>query len=172
MKTIQALIPLLPLLQTLLWIAFSLIIIIIFKKELSTIITTLEKSIKESKNLKIGPIEISDIKVNITELNHKISQLNDNIYEIFLLSMGPNMYNNLRKISSENFGSYKNLKNNSGLERELYYLRDIGYIEVPQIRELPEKGNNLSDYVKITELGKQFVFYRENYLKLKFKDLR
>ena len=168
MEIIQSLIPLL---QSLLWIIFSVIIIFVFKQELATIIKILEGKIKESKNLKIGPLEINDIKMHVDKLGHKISNLNDNIREIFLLSMGTNMYNNLRKIDSGNFGSYKNLKKDSGLQRELFYLRDIGYIDVSHIRELPEEGNNLSDYVKITELGKQFVFIRENFLKLKIKDL-
>jgi hypothetical protein len=76
--------------------------------------------------------------------------------------MGDAMYTNLKKIASGNFGHYK-IQKSSGLERELYYLRDIGYIAVNSISNLPKDGDNLSDYVKITKAGKQFVNLRESY---------
>jgi hypothetical protein len=51
---------------------------------------------------------------------------------------------------------------NDDLKRELYHLRDIGYITVKAIRKIPENGTNLSDYVKITDTGKLFVNLRES----------
>jgi hypothetical protein len=73
------------------------------------------------------------------------------------------MYFNLKKIASGNFGPYE-IAHWSGLQRELYYLRDIGYIEVDSVSKLPQKGDNLSDCVRITDLGRKFVELREAFL--------
>lgn len=70
---------------------------------------------------------------------------------------------NLRKIVSDNFGPYE-ISESSGLRRELYYLRDIGYIHVDSISQLPRKAENLSIYVKPTDTGRKFVSLREKYI--------
>jgi hypothetical protein len=74
--------------------------------------------------------------------------------------MGSDMYSNLKKLSSGKFGPYR-IEESSGLERELYHLRDIDYIRVNSIRALPRSGENLSDHVQITPIGKRFVELRE-----------
>jgi hypothetical protein len=68
------------------------------------------------------------------------------------------MFENLKKIDSERFGHYKKTK---GLERELYYLRDVGYIDVKSIKAIPSEGEDLSSYVKITKTGQDFVKLRK-----------
>jgi hypothetical protein len=69
------------------------------------------------------------------------------------------MYVNLKKLASGNFGQYEISK---GLERELYHLRDIGYIKVTSIKAIPKSGENLSDHIEVTETGKMFVELRES----------
>lgn len=68
------------------------------------------------------------------------------------------MYTNLKKLASGYFGPYEGTR---ALERELYHLRDIAYIEVDSIHAIPKTGLNLSEHVKITEAGKEFVDLRE-----------
>ena len=95
--------------------------------------------------------DLNSVKVRLNDTEEKVRQL-------FLLSMSGDMYQNLKKIESGSFGRYEM---HDGLQRELYYLRDIGYIDVPAIRSIPQQGENLSDYVTVKEPGKQFVSLRE-----------
>lgn len=64
------------------------------------------------------------------------------------------MFENLSRLSTDRFGRYRM---NGGLERELRHLRDVGYIEVASIRNIPSEGEDLSVHVKITPEGKNFV---------------
>ncbi|NJR76125.1 MAG: hypothetical protein HC773_26145 [Scytonema sp. CRU_2_7] len=41
-------------------------------------------------------------------------------------------------------------------------MKDIGYVEVGRIRDIPYESNNLSDYVKVTDFGKQFIELRKS----------
>jgi hypothetical protein len=77
------------------------------------------------------------------------------------MTMSRPMYKNLRKLESGRFGPYEM---SEGLKRELYHLRDIGYIEVQSIREIENRypeGENLSIHVEITKAGREFVKLRE-----------
>lgn len=145
---------LVPLLQTLSWIMLILILAFIYRKEARIIL--------EKGGLKIGPggIEIAQL---VTDLQNDVSELNERVSKQFLTAMGPDMYKNLYKLAHPPFGRFE-FGESSGLERELYFLRDIGYIDVKSIRELKKigKGDNLSDYVIITEAGKKFVDLRES----------
>ncbi|MFF1443347.1 hypothetical protein [Streptomyces sp. NPDC058295] len=78
--------------------------------------------------------------------------------KLFLHTMSGQMYENLKKLTSGNFGNYVM---GSALERELRHLRDIGYIRVHSISSVPPEGENLSQYVSVTEAGSQFVALRE-----------
>jgi hypothetical protein len=49
-----------------------------------------------------------------------------------------------------------------GSEARLQHLRDIGYVTVKgHIGDLPDEGDNLSDFVTATPVGKQFIEFRE-----------
>jgi hypothetical protein len=98
-----------------------------------------------------------------SELQYVHERLDDvlqKVAKLFISTMSGPMYENLRKLTQpEGFGKYEW---NGGLERELYHLRDIGYIEVPSIQALSSKeGANLSDFVKVTKTGREFVELRE-----------
>jgi len=71
--------------------------------------------------------------------------------------MSTPMYRNLEKIASGSFGNYVL---DDALKRELYHLRDIGYIEVQAIREIPYQGEELSSHVTATVAGRRFVALR------------
>jgi hypothetical protein len=148
---------LVPLLQTLSWIMLILILAVIYRKEARTIL--------EKGGLKIGPwgLEIEKLVTDVRQVKNEVSELNERVSKQFLTAMNPNMYNNLYKLAHPPFGRFE-LYESSGLERELYFLRDIGYIDVKSIREIKKigKGDDLSEYVKITEAGKKFVDLRES----------
>jgi len=95
--------------------------------------------------------EIQPIKRGIDEANEKID-------ELFLTSMSPEMFYNLKKLKSGKFGHFTK---GEGLDRELRYLRSIGYIKVDSFDAIPEEGEDLSKWVEITDQGKQFVELRK-----------
>ena len=78
--------------------------------------------------------------------------------QLFLLAMAEPMYLNLNKLASGDFGKYYM---DGALERELRYLRDVGYIEVSSIHSIPHRGDDLSEYVRISPAGLQFIQLRE-----------
>jgi hypothetical protein len=56
------------------------------------------------------------------------------------------------------------------LEMELYHLRNLGYVvlnkmKAPSIHEIPESDDELSDYIEVTEAGKQYIALREKRLR-------
>lgn len=119
---------------------------------------------------KIEAIELSDfntrlkkIEDDLTEAQSKNEANGDKIDNLSLLLMGSDTYTTLKKIASGHFGEYYK-KSNGILDRELRYLRVIGYIEVKDnvIARIPERGKNLSEYVWTTETGRDFVALRES----------
>jgi uncharacterized protein YwgA len=72
--------------------------------------------------------------------------------------MSPWSYLHLRKLARpEGYGPYEM---GPGLSRELQHLVNIGYIEVPSFEENPPRGENLSEFVTITETGREFLWLR------------
>lgn len=89
----------------------------------------------------------------IDDISHKVATL-------FLSTMSPTMYVNLRKLESGHLGPFEA---NDGLVRELRHLRDLGYIEVRgSLRQLPASGPDLSHFVTTTPTGRDFVTLRES----------
>ncbi len=155
----EILIALIPLMQSILWIILIAWLFYYFRNDLQLLRRELQKRIESGQQIELGPLKLQKIEEKVASVEEDI-----NITKQFLLSMSTPMYLNLKKIASGNFGSYK-MEKGSGLQRELYHLRDIGYIEVFSIRNIPDMGNNLSDYVKITPIGNKFVNLRESFLK-------
>ena len=146
-----------PLFQTLLWICFALFLILIFRPEINLFRKILAERLKTGSSVELGPIKLGELKAELNSMREELELLNDRVAKLFLTTMAPLMYVNLRKLASGNFGAYEMSK---GLEQELYHLRDIGYVEVESIKAVPKSGDNLSDYVRITETGKMFVELR------------
>ena len=98
-----------------------------------------------------------DSKIN--SIGKKLSTTKARTDKLVLLSMSKSMFETLKKLAGANFGSYEM---NDNLEKEIFHLKDIGYVEVGRIRDIPYKDNNLSDYVKVTDLGKQYIELRKS----------
>ena len=141
----------LPLIQTFLWVALILFGVLVFRKPLV-------ERIKEGASLKIGPVEFGALEKKVDDVKKEVSDLSDKVANVFLFAMPDSMYANLKKLGSGRFGKFEM---SMGLERELYHLRDMGYIQVGSIRAIPHEGDNLSDHVRITGIGQRFLELRD-----------
>lgn len=147
-----------PLFQTLSWIILFIALIFAFRVEIDLLRKALTKRLESGGSVKIGPVEIGELREEVASVRKGLSDISEKISGLFLATMSPAMYFNLRKLREGNFGPYQKSK---ALERELYHLRDIGYIDVTVISDIPETGQDLSKHVKITETGKLFVELRD-----------
>jgi hypothetical protein len=117
-------------------------------------------------NLKIGLSGVEIIN-KLDEANTKAanaeSKANDALAKFtrFVFNSMPRpTFDNLKKIADGHFGSYKM---SDGFRQELRYLRDSGYILTKDIAigNIPINAHDLSDFVYITDLGKDFIKQRE-----------
>ena len=148
-----------PLMQTILWIALIVAAALLFRPELSALRPALMARIEGGSALKMGPVEFGELKQEVASVRTEVNDLNDRVYKLFLLTMSPDMFNNLMKLASGTFGSFEKT---GGLERELRHLRDLGYVDVPSVGFMPKRGDELLDYVSVTPTGMQFVELRES----------
>jgi|GEM_PF-316978 len=75
-----------------------------------------------------------------------------------VLTIPPTMYWNLAKLATGAFGPFEM----TGIFRvELQHLRELGYITAPPLEQIPDRGDNLSHFVQITDAGREFVLLRE-----------
>jgi hypothetical protein len=103
--------------------------------------------------------EISEIKSRQDTVDSRIEQAEKRIDRIFAYTMSDPIFVNLKKLSTGAFGHFQT---NGGLRRELRHLRDIGYITVKgHINDLPDDGAELSAFVSVTPVGRQFVTLRD-----------
>jgi hypothetical protein len=107
--------------------------------------------------------QVEETKDKLKETNSKVNETKDKVEKLFLSTMSGPMYHNLRKLSDPPFGRYFMT---NGLKRELYHLRDIGYIVISSksqgaISKIPQEGEDLSIYVNVTDVGKEFIKQRE-----------
>ena len=103
-------------------------------------------------------VQAEEVQAQIASAHHRLDEISRKVSELFLSTMSLAMYHNLSKIVHAPFGPYEM---NAGLRRELDHLRTIGYVEIESLSGIPRSGQNLSDFVRPTEAGKQFVRLRE-----------
>jgi hypothetical protein len=148
---------LIPLFQTIAWVALTLYLAQYFRPEVVILRKVLSQRLESGGMVRIGPLELGALQKEVENVAKGLGDLNARVSELFLSTMSPPMYTNLKKLASGHFGRFQKTK---GLERELYHLRDIGYIDISSISDLPSDGANLSDHVSITETGQRFVTLR------------
>ena len=113
------------------------------------------------KSISIGK---EGLKAELEVLQKRTSENEHAITELILLSMGEDAYLNLQKLATGAFGQYKK-EPHMGLETELYHLRNLGYITLNKakarsIHEIPESGDELNDYIKVSDAGKKYLALR------------
>lgn len=106
-------------------------------------------------------------KAEIERLEKRTATLEREIAHLTLSSMGDDAYFNLRKLARGDFGPYR-LEEQIGLYTELYHLRNLGFValkkerpsSVKSIRDIPPDGDQLSEFIEVTETGKQYMALR------------
>lgn len=150
-----------PLYQSVLWIGVFLVLLRVLRPEIVLLRAVVARRLADGGSIEIGPVKIGELRTEIQTVQAELDKTNERIAQLFITTMSPMMYHNLKKLASGNFGKYTMSR---GLERELYHLRDIGYIEVDSIKSIPAEAENLSTYVRATVTGQQFVMLRESLL--------
>ena len=103
----------------------------------------------------------------MTAIRRQVDDLTGKVGQLFLLTMSPAMYQNLKKLASGQFGPYEM---NGGFQRELFHLRDVGYIDAMYLSSIPHSGPDLSRAVRVTDAGLRFVALREQLDTLSYAD--
>jgi hypothetical protein len=99
------------------------------------------------------------LEAKLQEVEHKVEVANNRILELFVLTLSRGTYLELSRLARpEGLGPYMMTP---ALSRELERLANIGYIEVPSFDAIPTEGENLSDYVTITDEGREFLRLRQ-----------
>lgn len=150
-----------PLIQTVLWMLLILSGALIMRPELRELRKALVERLKSGGSVKVGPFELGEVKRELAEVRNEVNDLHSRISRLFLLAMSDNMFKNLRKLASGRFGEFEK---SAGLDRELRSLRELGYVRAPGphgIGGIPPRGENLSDFVEVTDAGRQFVQLRD-----------
>lgn len=119
-------------------------------------------------SLKSFTLGTEGVKAELEVLQKKTSENDAAITNLILLSMGTDAYHNLQKLATGAYGPYKK-EHYMGLETELYHLRNLGYIALKDktarsIYDIPESGDQLSDYIEVTNQGKKYLELREKYM--------
>ncbi len=116
-------------------------------------------------NLKIGAsgLELSqrveEAKSTADDAADKAYRAVETITRFVFNSMPQPTFRNLTKIDSMHFGKFDMTES---FRQELRYLRDSGYIATSgvHIGDIPASGDELSEYVFTTDLGKEFIARR------------
>jgi hypothetical protein len=117
------------------------------------------------ETIKIGPTGV-ELSKKIEEAN-TTAKLADSKADAVLATLTRFVFNsmprptftNLTKIASGRFGSFNM---SDGFREQLRYLRDSGYIQTNNIaiHSIPGHGSDLSEFVYVTDLGKEFIAQR------------
>jgi hypothetical protein len=74
-----------------------------------------------------------------------------------LLTMSPPMFENLGKFATGSFGPYELTE---AFRAELLQFREAGHVSLEPLERIPYRGDNLSNYVQITDAGREFLRLR------------
>jgi len=112
----------------------------------------------------------------VAVLNHllagRVKAQESKIAKLYALSMSEDAFEQLKKLSSGNYGGFwldPNLV--VGLAAEINYFKILGYIKFKKVkdtRDLPiddHRNENLSEYIDVTAQGHAFIALREKALK-------
>jgi hypothetical protein len=96
-------------------------------------------------------------------IRKRMRETNARIDTLYYYTMSEPMYENLRKLAEGRFTQYTM---SGRLKRELYHLRDIGFIRMTAksehtISRIPPHGEDLQSYIDVTDVGRQFVEKRK-----------
>ena len=108
------------------------------------------------------------VELEVRQLQKEVTENKQEIVDLILLSMGKETFDTLKKLARDvGFQGY-NKPHYEGLETELYYLRNLGYIKLKEgtassIFAIPEPGKQLSQYIEVTEAGHKYICLRNKH---------
>jgi hypothetical protein len=146
-----------PLFQTALWVVAIIVVLIVFRRQISLLREAINKRLADGGSFKMGPFEFGELKERVNAVENKVDDLTERVSRAFLVAMSDAMYLNLEKLSTGRFGPYEKTP---GLIRELRYLRDLGYVQIESVTKLHDRGDDLSKHARITPRGSAFVSLR------------
>ena len=146
-----------PLYQTLIWVLLAIVVMVALRRDLGRLRDALVRRVESGGALDLGPVRFGELKAEIQTVRADLVRVENVVAELFLATMSVAMFENLRKLATGAFGPYHL---GQALERELYHLRDIGYVSVASVKAIPKDGPDLSQYVKVTDPGRKFVELR------------
>jgi hypothetical protein len=103
--------------------------------------------------------ELADTQKVVEATQTAVTQTNERLDSLFALSISDWQFINLKKLSEGSFGPFVR---SIGLENDLRHLRNHGYIEIASVRDMPDRGEELCDYVRVTGAGKSFLKLRQS----------
>jgi hypothetical protein len=148
-----------PLLQTGLWVVLVVAALLIFHRDVAAFREAWTDRLRNGGAVEIGFVKLGEIRAELGMVENRVNAVSDTVASLFLITMSAGMFKNLGKIGSGHFGTYEM---SDALRRELGHLRNLGYIDVYAIRDIPPQGEELSQYVTITEAGREFVRLRKS----------
>jgi hypothetical protein len=101
-------------------------------------------------------------------LEHQVEKESGRLDELYLLSMGHNAFEHVRKLGDPN--GYGEFFVGTALPRELEYLENLGYIKYKHgmkglddfLHDFNHRGGqNLSEHIELTDAGKDFCKLRQ-----------
>jgi hypothetical protein len=148
-----------PLLQTGLWVTLVVAALLIFHRDVAAFREAWTQRLRKGGAVEIGFLKLGEIRAELGKMENRVDAISDTVASLFLITMSSGMFKNLDKIGSGQFGRYAL---SDALRRELGHLRNVGYIDVYAIRDIPPEGDELSRYVTITDAGREFVRLRKS----------
>lgn len=109
------------------WILLVIVLLVAFRRELSLLRQSVVSRLERGGSIEFGSFKLGELRRDLESVRDELDRTTRLASELFLSTMSPAMYVNLKKLNSGFFGPYGK---NEGLARELYHLRSIGYIVV------------------------------------------
>lgn len=114
--------------------------------------------IVRASDLRGQPFGRAGGRADLEALRYRVDEAERRTSDLVRLALPREVFACLRKLAGRRYGPYAM---GTGLERELRYLRQLGYVDVPSIGAVPKHGAELSDFVKVTPAGERFVELRD-----------
>jgi hypothetical protein len=157
--------PVVPLAQTVLWIALIVGIAVFLRKEISDLRRILIDRLRDGGKLVIGPVEFGELRQKVNDVATVQQRQGRELDTLrFLISnlLPKYEFDHLVNLNADKpfpFGRNPNFDN------ELRHLRNLGFIEHCHhtpfgIRALPNNGEDLRTFLRVTDRGKEYLKLR------------
>ena len=102
--------PYVPLIQTGLWIAAFIGVAWIFRREIGSLQRAMHERLQAGAAVKLAWLELGEVRTEVHTMREQIDGMSQQVTALFLATMSPSMYLNLRKLESGRFGRFEALR--------------------------------------------------------------